>query len=150
MLNTPHLAVGMLIGKSVGNGWLAFFLGFLSHFILDAIPHWDGVDFRGRKLLRKKNLILIFDFILIFFILLILLELGAFSFSNEHLPMIFGAMGGVFPDIFWIPYYFLGLRWPKQFFRFHGKIQIRLTAPLLGLLIQVVIISFSIWFIIKL
>lgn len=42
MLETSHVVVGMTIGKYVPNPFLAFIFAFLSHFILDFIPHWDG------------------------------------------------------------------------------------------------------------
>jgi len=45
MLETSHVVVGMAIGKYVPNPLLAFVFSFLSHFILDFIPHWDG-DFK--------------------------------------------------------------------------------------------------------
>ncbi len=42
MLETSHVVVGMTIGKYVSNPFLAFIFSFLSHFVLDFIPHWDG------------------------------------------------------------------------------------------------------------
>ncbi len=46
MYASTHFAVGAAIGKMVGNSWQAFLLGFLSHIILDIIPHHD---YRGRR-----------------------------------------------------------------------------------------------------
>ena len=39
MYLTVHGASGLFIGSQVGNPWLAFVLGVVSHFILDMIPH---------------------------------------------------------------------------------------------------------------
>lgn len=42
MLSTPHLLVGAAIVKIVPNPVISLPLAFLSHFVLDSIPHWDG------------------------------------------------------------------------------------------------------------
>lgn len=41
MLYGIHLIAGAAIGKSITQIWLASILAFLSHFILDALPHAD-------------------------------------------------------------------------------------------------------------
>lgn len=42
MLSTPHLLVGAAIVQAVPNPEIALPAAFLSHFVLDAAPHWDG------------------------------------------------------------------------------------------------------------
>ncbi|HSX57757.1 MAG TPA: hypothetical protein VLE47_00600 [Candidatus Saccharimonadales bacterium] len=43
MLSTPHLLVGATIVKLMpDHPEIALPLAFLSHFVLDSIPHWDG------------------------------------------------------------------------------------------------------------
>src|SRR3989344_8131286 len=42
MLSTPHLLVGAAIVKIVPEPTISLPLAFLSHFVLDSIPHWDG------------------------------------------------------------------------------------------------------------
>jgi hypothetical protein len=46
MTATNHALTGALIGLSVSNPWLAVPAAFLSHFVLDAIPHFG---FKGVK-----------------------------------------------------------------------------------------------------
>lgn len=41
MFLTIHAAAGAVIGNSMPNPILAFALGFVSHFVLDRIPHFD-------------------------------------------------------------------------------------------------------------
>lgn len=41
MLETPHVIVGAAIATKVGNPYLAIPLAFMSHFVLDRIPHWN-------------------------------------------------------------------------------------------------------------
>ena len=42
MLSTPHLLVGAAIVHAVPNPAISLPAAFVSHFILDAAPHWDG------------------------------------------------------------------------------------------------------------
>lgn len=42
MLSTPHLLVGAAIVKVIPVPAVSLPLAFLSHFVLDSIPHWDG------------------------------------------------------------------------------------------------------------
>lgn len=42
MLSTPHLLVGAAIAHSIPNPAVALPAAFLSHFVLDMTPHWDG------------------------------------------------------------------------------------------------------------
>lgn len=41
MFLTVHASAGLLIGSQTTNPWLAFVLGWLSHWLLDFIPHGD-------------------------------------------------------------------------------------------------------------
>ncbi len=56
MLILPHSTVGLLIGTVVKNPVLSFFLAWLSHYILDFIPHSDAGYFkdRGENWLKNK------------------------------------------------------------------------------------------------
>lgn len=42
MLSTPHLLVGAAIVHSIPNPAISLPAAFVSHFVLDAAPHWDG------------------------------------------------------------------------------------------------------------
>ena len=41
MIITPHMLVGAAVGAHSSHFWSAFILGLFSHFLLDALPHWD-------------------------------------------------------------------------------------------------------------
>ena len=41
MILLVHLLFGAAIGSAVNNIWLAIILAFLSHFLLDLMPHID-------------------------------------------------------------------------------------------------------------
>jgi hypothetical protein len=42
MMATPHMMAGAAIGKTLRRPWLALPAAFLSHFLLDAVPHLDS------------------------------------------------------------------------------------------------------------
>ena len=49
MTATAHALVAAAIARAVPNPYLAIPLAITSHFIMDAIPHWDlGADWRSR------------------------------------------------------------------------------------------------------
>jgi hypothetical protein len=41
MLTTPHAAAGIAIGALVGNPYIVVPAALASHFVLDAVPHWQ-------------------------------------------------------------------------------------------------------------
>ena len=41
MTLASHIIISGLLGASTHNYFLAAIFGFVSHFIVDAIPHWD-------------------------------------------------------------------------------------------------------------
>ncbi len=47
MLATPHMVAGAAIGKTVRRPWLVVPIAFLSHFVLDFIPHLDSYGVFG-------------------------------------------------------------------------------------------------------
>jgi len=44
MTATNHALTGAIIGATIANPWVAMLAALLSHFVLDAIPHYDHVD----------------------------------------------------------------------------------------------------------
>lgn len=50
MTATAHALVSAAIAKTIPNPYLAIPLAIISHFIMDAVPHWDfGVNWRKRS-----------------------------------------------------------------------------------------------------
>ena len=90
MVLTPHALVGAAVAGAVPEHPVTgFILGFLSHFILDAIPHWDyDLDFFKTNSLTVKDLFkLSLDTVL---------GLAVVGFFTPIL--IWGALGGLAPD----------------------------------------------------
>jgi len=115
MYLTVHAAAGALIGNYINNSPIAFLLGLLSHFILDAIPHHDGNiptgghDFKSiKKLYLNKIIALMYlDFCLAIIVVAALLTGDIHFFSK---PIIWGMAGAVLPDIILI----LSMFWPRN------------------------------------
>jgi hypothetical protein len=131
----------------------AFFLAFLSHFALDAIPHWEYQITSRRKYPQDPlKEVMIFDkkFIRDLAVtggdclLGAALSIGAiWVISPSYLSIVFlGVIGGVLPDFLQLVYFIF----PKSPLRYlqlvHSKIQsgTRLNnMPLLGITLQIAI-----------
>ena len=50
MTITPHLLAGAAIATTTNDVFVAFLLGFLTHFILDALPHIDPGTFHNIRI----------------------------------------------------------------------------------------------------
>ena len=65
MFLTVHATAAVLITQKISNPLLAFIIGFISHYILDAIPHGDDKIFerwQGKAQLRVMALVAAVDF----------------------------------------------------------------------------------------
>ena len=74
MYLTAHSSAGVLIAAKVVNPWLAFVLGFLSHYVLDMIPHGEENIFdKTYHRINYRNLTkaLLIDFILLLIYMLL-------------------------------------------------------------------------------
>lgn len=99
MLLSVHATVGAIIGENVNTPLLAFVLAFISHFILDIIPHGDEAIIKAyRNDFKNKGVkyLIIFD-VISTAILMPLLFLS--QKVNFNLTVIWGICGGILPDI---------------------------------------------------
>lgn len=97
-----HASAGMLVGRLTGNPILGFFFGFISHFLLDMIPHGDEYllqNYRATKKIKESILYLLADAGVTVFMLVYLLTQGIFSRSFAGFAGIMGAVGGLVPDL---------------------------------------------------
>lgn len=91
MLSTPHLLVGAAIVKAVPEPLIGLPLAFLSHFVLDTIPHWDGSPKAPFALKTIGGIIVDYAFGVS---LILLLTTGL---TNQYIIW-FGAFLGTAPD----------------------------------------------------
>lgn len=136
MLTVPHTLVGVAIVSHLNNPYLSLPLAFLSHYLLDMIPHWNW-----RPELKPFSLLGIFldgslSMALLFFFV-----------GRAETPYLVLA-GGLLPmvvDVFDVPYYFFGWRgfWEK-YVEFNRRYQGRARVwP--GLLTQLLLTNLALW-----
>jgi len=91
MLSTPHLLVGAAIVHAIPEPAISLPAAFMSHFVLDATPHWDGSPKApfSKKLLGGITADYVFGMALVF-----LISLGS---PNQAL-ILFGAFLATLPD----------------------------------------------------
>lgn len=91
MLSTPHLLVGATIVKVIPEPAISLPLAFLSHFVLDNFPHWDGSP------KTPFNVKTTFGIIVDYFLGVSLVYLATAGFENQYFIW-FGAFLGTLPD----------------------------------------------------
>lgn len=149
MTLTTHATVGAVIGHVVGVPALAFVFGFISHFLIDMIPHGDtglSDNFRVHKRKQKQAVafVVIDSIAAIFFVLLLanvkdIVSIQAFTW---------GIAGSVLPDLLIGIYEITKTRFLKWFntmhFFFHDYFTKRRgDVPLYyALLAQIVLIAY--------
>jgi phosphatidylglycerophosphatase A len=100
MTLTTHATLGAVIGHAVGNPVLAFVFGFISHFMIDMIPHGDtglADNYKVHKKSKKAALayVMVDAIFAIFFVLMLANTKDLTSMQN----FTWGIIGGVLPDL---------------------------------------------------
>lgn len=114
MTGTNHVATGALIGAVVSAPIVALPLAFVSHFVLDAVPHFDNYNLPYAS--KGYNLIVSIDALLILGVLT-----GIVLLHPQHWPLILMAAAlAVLPDLMWLPNYIRSMR--KRVLREHNRI----------------------------
>lgn len=116
MIGLNHVLTGSAIALAVQQPLLVAPLALVSHFVLDAIPHFDHPHYRhGSKYFVK---IMATDTVIS------VATVIALMFAVPHLSLVIalGAFFAILPDIFWL-YYYTHNKPQWWFFRFHSKIQ---------------------------
>lgn len=120
MFLTVHASVGGVIGEKIlsAHQWLAFGFGFLSHFILDMIPHNDDIAIDQKN---KQNLYLIVAFDLLISFFLMIFWLKWLMPPNRH-ALILGMLGATLPDGLWGIYEQWRIKGLGWFYKIHNYI----------------------------
>lgn len=114
MTGSNHIVAGALIAAVIPQPLIAIPLAFLSHFLLDALPHFGDTE-KHSWLNRNFSLILLIDTLISAGFLLTLMVMQP---DNWGLMVISGLVA-VSPDALWLPYYLDEL---KGITREHGKL----------------------------
>jgi len=111
MLLTPHILVGAAVASKFSNPLLGILFAFLSHFLLDSIPHWEysaealkQIKTKGIRYCMPALLRVFLDIALGFIILILAVFLTTNRFSPEF--VLIGGFFGMLPDglsflLFW-------------------------------------------------
>lgn len=71
MVLTSHILAGAVIGAEVKNIWAVFGLGLASHYLMDALPHWDysvELNLKKNKDMAKIGLDLLIGLTIVFMV----------------------------------------------------------------------------------
>jgi len=114
MTLTTHATVGTLIGYAIGQPFAGFILGFISHLLLDMVPHGDyelGKNVRRTKAQLKRVLTFVtLDAIVAIFLILWLVS------WKDLMPLqaiSWAIIGAVLPDLFVGLYDMTKAKWLK-------------------------------------
>lgn len=149
MTLTTHATLGAVIGGATGNPALAFIFGFVSHFLIDIIPHGDtGIsdNFRVRKQ-RRKHAVAYVAIDAIFAIFFVMMLLNTRDIESMR-TFSWGIAGAVLPDLLVGLYDITKSRFLRWFntlhFIFHNLfIKRRGDVPLFySILAQIVLIAY--------
>jgi len=152
MTLTTHAVIGSAIASIIPlHPVIGFCAGFLSHFLLDSIPHWD-YPLRSESINPSKGGTLTFDKDVIIDLSRIGFDIGlgiafsiAFFISDTPLFLILvGSCSGILPDALQFVY----SRYPKSFLRclqafhlwMHAKTNLN-NRPVIGLASQAFLIA---------
>jgi membrane protein DedA with SNARE-associated domain len=101
MYQIVHGTAGLLIGEQINQPWLAFILGVISHFVLDAIPH-DIIEIRRWQdkgnFIKRTSLEAAVDLSLFLILLGFLWLKGNLALNYSVLA---GVLGALLPDYIW-------------------------------------------------
>lgn len=140
MTGLNHGLTGAVIALAVKNPYIAVPAAFLSHFVVDVIPHWDyGASFKEASVFsRKFNLFLTSDFLISVLAMVIL----GITFP-AHKWLIWACMiAAASPDLMWAYYRLYVEHLRKQvpslgpIARFHDVLQWSHTAG--GLYVEII------------
>lgn len=131
MVLSTHAVVGAGVALMMPqHPVLGFLAGFMSHFVLDSLPHWDYPLFSVMSDEEKPmdtdmnvfSKMFLLDLLKIFLDMMIGAVAIYLLFGNKHIPLVLfaGAAGGILPDVLQFAY-FKFRKWPLTVLqRFHN------------------------------
>jgi len=169
MLAVPHVLIGAAIGAIVTDSpydnLIAFGGGWLTHYPLDALPHWErifgyqpGDEFNPKTDLRSwpKTIYIqaIIDVVIALAALIMIIYFLGYESPFWESSVFWGGIGGIFPDLVDnVPYWNrFTSQWPifKSLNTLHQSTHISTTdqrnsPKYMGLLTQVIAIIIALW-----
>ena len=119
MTISTHMAVGASIGLAFQNPIIGFSLGFISHFLIDIIPHGDS-KMAERLKVEKKKLVPytygVIDYLVAYYVLLAFLNIGDIK---NMFAFTMAVAGSLLPDLLVVVYEASKGKLFKKFYNFH-------------------------------
>ncbi len=168
MLTVPHMiagaALGSLVGEIPSQNVFAFAVGWGSHYVLDAVPHWErlfgskGSDFSTETPVSQWPKPFFYqavgDVLLAVAVIAGILVWQGDLATFWQSPVFWGALGGFFPDLidnlpFWNR--IMGkIGWVQQERQFHKKYHVsdetqQRVPRYTGLLTQLIVMGVGLW-----
>jgi hypothetical protein len=153
MLETPHVMVGAAIATTIPNPIISLPLAFLSHLVLEKVPHWNPHLNTEKKtfgkITKKSTYIVVADSTLALFSGLGIALLKSQNFG-QFVVIILACFFSILPDLIEAPYFFLNLKskFIEKWIKFQKSLQVD-ASPLPGLATQFITIITSLWWIFK-
>lgn len=123
MILTPHILAGAAIGSQINDPFLVALVAFVSHFVLDFIPHPEEYNIDNLKIKRInkyfiKDLAKVFVDFVAGFLIVFYFSRDSYNFSN----ILIGAFFGALPD----GLQFLSFQFNFKFLQILQKFHIRI------------------------
>ncbi len=131
MFLTVHAVAGEVLAQSTTSPLIAFAIGFISHFFVDALPHGDETlgERTREETTRLIIRIVVIDLSLLMLVQAVLIYTGILSMTFVAFA---GAFGAMLPDALQLPFYIfkdpppIVLWYKRAHVRFHNFLGIRL------------------------
>jgi hypothetical protein len=101
MTGLNHAVTGALVAAAIDKPALALPAALLSHFVIDAIPHWN---YRFNPDIARRQTVMLADLALSSALILIL----AVTVEANPYLIILGGLLGILPDAMWLRYFISG------------------------------------------
>ena len=146
MLSISHAATGAFIAAKISNPYLAIPLIIATHYLQDAVPHWDvGTGLSKGTKTRTQAFIHEIPDLALALVIVYLMYPAIFNiqYSLFHFSPLWGSFFGLLPDFLEAPRNFLGYepRWLTGINRFHARFHHSIPRPLAGLAPQLILLA---------
>ena len=148
MLETPHVAIGAVIATKIPNPFIAIPLAFLSHFVLEKVPHWNPhivTETKKYGMPTKRSITIIAVDVTFALVTGSLIAWQVMPNAKHALTILAASFASVLPDLIESPYFFLKMRtkFLNDWLSFQKSLQVD-TTPFWGLLNQALTIAAAI------
>lgn len=151
MILIGHAIIGAALAVPLKNPYLAFFVALVSHFALDAIPHYEYsfeylIEKRGKRRLWVDLTKIILDGILAVTSALLIFSPTDFAGFTVTFAAI---VGGLLPDFMQGVYVIWPVKPVAAFYNFHYAVHSKYDFedhPVIGIALQLLIVGLFLWY----